>query len=154
MTFGVFSAPLLGVTVAASSVTDLIQLQTGSALRAIILGCTLTQSSDAGDSEAELLRLQIVRRSTASTGTALVEVEHDENGPSATVVAVGNTTAEGTIGDIIADEAFNVQGGFFYKPVPEERIVMGVSGFLSFFLPTGPADALTMSGWITWMEIA
>lgn len=149
----IFAVPLSAVTVAASSITDLFQITAGSSNPIDIIGCRISQTSDVGDAAAEMLRVQIVRRSTVSTGTALTEVKHLETSGSPTASVLGNTTAEGTIGDILADDSFNIQAGFFYNPIPEERIRVAAGGRLSFFLPVGPADELTMNATLIWMEL-
>lgn len=150
----VFSAPMAGVAVTA--VQDLFFIEAAAVKPVVILRCSLTQSTEAGDAAAEMLRIQMIRRSTTgSGGTAATEVEHDTSGPAPTAAVTINRTTVGTAGDIIGEECFNVQAGFFYQPVPEERVMITPGGTidLGFYLVGAPADSITFSGWLTWAEI-
>ena len=53
---------------------------------------------------------------------------------------------------VLYNDTFNIQVGFLYQPVPEERITVTPSDRFTVELVNAPADALTMSGTITFEE--
>lgn len=118
------------------------------------------QFSDAGDAQAEMLRIQITRSSSNSSavGTAVTPRPHLVNDQAfAGVVRISNTYSATNL--VLLSETFNVQAGWYYTPTPEERIVIppksaGVSyPSIRIDLPNAPSDAVTMSGRITFEVI-
>ncbi len=151
----VYSASFSGTSVAV--VQDLFYLQPGATKGFWLLGCSITQASDYGDAEAEGLTIQLIRRTAAgSGGSAATEAKHDEQSPTSEIAVTTNRTTVGTPSTVVHREAFNIQAGFFYKPIPEERIWVpagGVASSLGIYLLAAPGDALTVAGTVTWMEI-
>jgi hypothetical protein len=107
----------------------------------------ITQSTDAGDSEAEMLPILFHLGSTSGSGGSLVTPSPLELGDAAfggTVEA--NNTTQSTEGTFLHAEAFNIQAGFFYRPTPEERIIISPSDRLIIELQAAPIDSINMNG--------
>lgn len=143
---GVYSILMSAVVV--STARTLIQLNAPSTHALEIIRAWITQElSEVSTQEA----IQILRVSTAGTGTA-----GDERALRGSQVAQAtgttNHTAEGTAGDILLREGFNILNGFLYLPVPEERIYIPPSGRIALKFPVAPASATWTAG-IVWGEI-
>jgi hypothetical protein len=120
-----------------------------------ILSIQLGQTSDAGDSEAEMATAQLNRISADGTGTTMLARPHEVgDGADATVEDQHTVDATVSAGPVVA-EAFNVQAGWFYNPIPEERITLSPGGDgLELALAAAPADgSFSMQYRITWAEI-
>ena len=141
--------------VAVTAIQDVFEINAPADAVVVLHSCTITQESDAGDSEAEMLRITMSRSVTASgsggtnPGSRPVEVGDSAFGGS---VEVNNTT-QATGLTLIYSQAFNVQSGFFWEPGPEGRTVISPSGRLVISLPVAPSDSLTMNGSILFEEI-
>lgn len=93
------------------------------------------QSSDAGDANAQMLRMVIAKAfgtfTNSAGGTTVTPTPHQHSD-----VAFGGTVrardtsiaiaATGTLTHIL-EETANVQAGWYYTPTPEERIVISPS---------------------------
>ena len=95
----------------------------------------------------------ILRKTAAGTGTSftarLLEPSDAAFGGTCRTLM----TAEGTAGDILVREGFNILNGFIYKPVPEERIKVPPSGILAIKFAVTPAAAITISAGLVFREI-
>lgn len=141
--------------VAVSAAQDLFELNAPADAVVVLHSVRLGQSSDAGDSEAEMLRVLISRStgSSGSGGSTLTARAHETGTASfGGSVESNNTTQATTTTEILAD-VFNIQAGWLYCPTPEERIVLSPSARLVIELPAAPGDSITMSGTITFEEI-
>lgn len=140
--------------VAVSAIQDLFELNAPSDSVVVIHKCIITQESDAGDAEAEMLRMTIQRAGTSGSAgsTATARPHHVGDAAFGGTVEVNNTTQAGTL-TVLHAEAFNVQLGWIYDPSPEERIIVSPSGRVVFSINDAPADALTMSGILIFEEI-
>ena len=148
-----YSARFSAVTVAASTPQDCFELVAPSDAAIELISCSLAQSSDAGDAEAEMLRVRIARASTSGSGGTTPNKNPHEVGFAASGATVeANNTTQATVTLVMVADVFNAQAGWYYKPIPEERVWLSPSGRLVVSLPTGPLDELTMSGTITWAE--
>jgi hypothetical protein len=103
--------------------------------------------------------VRAVRRTTASTlptAAAINRLDPSDNATrlasSTTTNAYGVASATGTLGDLLHRWTFNALNGLLYVPVPEARIQMDVSQFLTFEFPTAPA-ANVYSGYVTVREL-
>ncbi len=156
----VYSASFAGVTVLsdATGIQDLFQLIPPADAIVVIHSITIGQESDAGDSEAEMLRVNISRTDLSvngSGGSTLTPRPHEVGFAAAGSVVEANNDTLSTVQTILQALTFNVQAGLFYQPTPEERIVLsaGIGAGLVVNLPVAPADALIMSGVIVFEEI-
>lgn len=134
-----------GVTTAKT----LLQIKAGPNIVVEILRMWVTQSTgDISDTSA----IQILRKTAAATVTSVTPRKH-ENGDQA-AASVGGTAAsgidasvEGTDGDIIPTEGFNLLGqGFVWAPIPEERIWIPPAGFLAIRLDVDITSATLIVG--------
>ena len=148
----IYTASFGGVAV--SAIQDLIELNAPSDAIVKIHSIIIGQSSDAGDSEAEMLRVQISRATGSGSGGTTPTARPHEVGDAAfggTVEA--NNTTQGTGTTVLVEDTFNIQAGWQWRPTPEEMIVLSPSGRVVVELPAAPTDAVTMSGSITFEEI-
>lgn len=147
------------VAVAVTAAQDAFSILTPAGASIQLLEITLSQSSDFGDAQDELLPWSIKRGATsAGSGGSAPTISITPNGgqspASGCTVHANDTTAAntGTIYTLKAD-AFNVRAGLIWMPTPKitelffvapsTRIVLGIAA---------PADSLTMHGTITWEE--
>lgn len=142
--------------VAVSAAQDLFEINAPSTKSVILHSVFVGQASDAGDAQAEMLRILIIAAaSTSGSGGSTPTAAPLDSGDAAFggTVEVNNTTVA-TGGTPITKHAdcFNVQAGWVYRPTPEERIAIPGGGRLVINLPA-PADSLTMSGTAIFEEI-
>lgn len=161
------NGPIYTATFSAISVTaaqDVFELTTHASSRIEICEIFLGQYSDAGDAQAEMLSVQIIRGyTTAGSGGAAVTPGNFEPWSRAALTTVArNNTTVATAGTavILHSEAFNVQGGWLYKPLKAERDnerprieAAGATNGLLVVRITAPADAVTMNGTIKFREL-
>lgn len=143
-------------SVAVSAAQDVFELVAPSTSTVILHGVVIGQSSDAGDAQAELLPVAIMRGHTTSGsgGSTPTARPLNPNGASASsTIEANNTTVATTSGVTVYADTFNVQVGWPYIPIPENRIVLAPSQRLVVRIPA-PADALTLSATITWEEVS
>ncbi len=140
--------------VAVTAIQDLFELNAPADAVVVLHSVTIGQSSDAGDGQAEMLSVQISRcTGSGSAGSTPTAQKHNVGDAAFGGTVEANNTTQGATATPIFSEAFNVQAGWFYRPTPEERIILSPSGRIVVELPVAPADALTMSGSITFEEI-
>ena len=60
-------------------------------------------------------------------------------------------TSEGTDGNVLVDEGFNVLNGWLYVPVVEDRIVVRPGESIGLKFPAAPTN-LTWNCGISWLE--
>lgn len=152
---GVISATFSAVAVSAAQ--DLFEIVAPSNRRVCIREIRIGQYSDAGNAEAEMLSILLMRgHTTTGSGGAAVTAAHLQSGGgvrSQSTIASNNTTVAtgGNPVTLLAD-SFNVQAGFRFYPVPDERLWLE-PGQRMVVRITAPADALTMNGTILFEEV-
>ncbi len=158
-----FSATFSSVATT-TAVRDVFQILAPTNSRLEICECELGQSSDAGDANDELLTFEIIRGSTTSGsgGTAFTPVPHQPWGAtSGSSVLTNNTTVSSSGGVAVFPHSttFNIRAGLLYRPNAgdgkrgsNERLFVE-AGTRCTFRMGGPADAVTLSGRLTWKEI-
>lgn len=103
-------------------------------------------------------RVQLLRKSgvatVTSTNPALLGIGMQASKCVGGASATGLTaTAEGTDSTVFVEEGFNIVGnGWWYLPVPEERIYL-INASVGLKFPTAPTSAGYVSG-IEWLEFA
>ena len=133
--------------VAATAVQDLFEINAPADSVVVLHSVIITQSSDAGDSADEQLSCLFHLGSSSGSGGATVTPRPLSLGDAAFGgTCEANNTSQSTEGNILHAEAFNIRGGLYYRPTPEERITISPSDRLIIELQTAPADSLTMSG--------
>lgn len=140
--------------VAVTAAQDLFEIVAPSDAIVWIHSVSITQSSDAGDAQSEMLNLLYHRGSTSGSGGSAVTPTPLNVGDSAFGgTAEANNTSQSTEGTKLRAECFNVLAGYIWQPTPEERICLSPSGRLIIELQTTPADSLTMSGTVILEEV-
>lgn len=142
--------------VAVTAVQDLVEIAVPAGAMVVVRSAFFGQSSDAGDAQAEMLRVQMKRgvgATSGSGGSTATAAKHETGDPAfSTTPEINNTTqavAGGGSLTIIPAETYNVQAGWYYTPTPEEFVWYGPSELIVFSLPAAPADSLTMTGRVT-----
>ena len=96
--------------------------------------------------------IQILRTTTAGTGTSFTPILLRPGDAAAGATATTNHSGEGSAGDSLLREGFNILNGWLYLPVPEERIIVAPSGRIALKFPVAPASATWQAG-IIWREL-
>jgi len=148
----VYTASFDGIAKTAAG--DFIEIAAPADAAVVLIGGHLGQSLDFGDAAAEMLRISLARAATSgSGGTTATARPHQVGFPaSGSVCETNNTTPAGTK-TIVKPFTFNIQAGWDYIPIPEDWLYLSPSGILVLDLISTPADSLTFSGWLTFMEI-
>jgi len=149
----IFSATFAGVAVTAAQ--DVWELVAPATTKVRLRELRVAQYSDAGDAEAELISIQVIRgnTTTGTGGTTVTPVNLRSWSRAATATVKRNNTtvaANGTAAVLIAD-TFNVASGFWYRPPVEEMIYLD-NGERLVVRITAPADALTTSSTLIFEE--
>lgn len=118
-----------------------MQIKAGASNPLEILRVSITQR---GGTTSEQIQAQLLRKTAAATVTSLTPLKMDPSAPTAgaaggTAATGTNASGEGTDGDVLIQEGFNVLNGFLYLPVPEERIKVPAGGIFAVKFP----DAIT-----------
>lgn len=142
---GIYVVNLTAVTSPANTNPyTLIQVKAGTASGLEIIRASVTQS---GSTTSTMQRIQLLRKSAAATVTSFTPLLMSPNDAAAQAAgstsATGtNASAEGTNGDILVNEAFNIVSGWLYLPVPEERIQVVPGGILGLTMPANISAAV------------
>jgi hypothetical protein len=95
-----------------------------------------------GSTTSAMNRIQILRKSATITGTASPpSILALDGSASASSTAKWKATAEGTDGNVLIEDSYNVLNGWLYLPVPEERIIVPPSGIIALKFPAAPANS-------------
>jgi hypothetical protein len=152
-----YSVPFSATAVSAS--VDVFEVLAATGKPFVLHEIVLAQSSDYGDAQAEGLSILIKRATGAYTsgsgGSTVTPAKYLTNDAAAgPTPEVCNTTqaaaGSGTLTTLRA-EAWNVQAGYQYLPIPERRywFLPGEACVVSI---TAPADAITLSGTLDFEE--
>ena len=132
--------------VAVTAVQDLFQIE-ANGTPAIIHGVYVSQSTDVGDSEEELLRIRIRKSITdAVTDDVNATQADDRTRAEAANLAVNETTQITTGAENYHVENWNIRQTFIYLPTPEMRPTLEDGEALTVDLADAPADSITCSG--------
>lgn len=151
----VYSAVFTRVAVTAA--IDLFELNTAAGKSIEILAIIVGQNTEEADAQSEMLSIDfIVNHSTSgSGGSAPTPRAWDRSNTiaAATGAEVNNTTvATGGTPLTLYSDAWNVQAGFQWIATPEMQIKIDVSSRFVVTSPDTPADSITISGTIVWIE--
>lgn len=141
--------------VAVTAAQDFFEITPADDHPVVLLGMTIDQSSDHGDTEEEMLRYKVIRghATGGSGGSAPTPRPLDPGDAAAGFTAeVNNTTiaSTGTAVDLVAG-AFNIRSGLAIFWPPELTPVANQGNTtIVVRLMAAPTDSLTMSGtlWI------
>lgn len=140
----------VGVTAA----QDIIQIAAPATLYVIVHSIYLSQSSDSGDSESEMLNLLIHRGTSNGSGGSVPTARplNTSDTAASTVVEVNNTS-QGTEGVHLHASCFNVLSGLELIFTPQTRLILPKSGLLHVEIQGAPGDSLTMNGTVYFEEV-
>jgi len=149
---GVYVVNLTAVSV--SGAITLIQVKAVTTNPHEIIRASCWQSSSTTSAQQ---RLQLLRKSATATVTSFTPLLMNPGDAAAQAVggaaATGTSaSAEGTDGDILVNEVFNVLNGWLYLPVPEERPFVAAAGIIGLKFPTAPA-ATTFTAQVVFREL-
>lgn len=140
MTGYVYAVRFAGV--ATSAAITLAQVKAASCAACEILRAHISQY---GTTASLQERIQLVRKTGRATIPAFTPtLVLSCSDPAAFAVASscscgsGVATAEGTDGDVLWEEGFNVLNGITYLPVPEERPVIAAGAGVGLKFPVAP----------------
>lgn len=151
-----YTASFSGVAVTA--LQDLFEIVAPSTGVAIIHQVDISQGTDVGDAEEEMLLVHI--RSGATTSGSGGSI------PSAVPILLGDAAADSTVeannttkasgGTIVTHWSFywNIRVALQMIFTPETRPVVTAGARLTVELDSAPADSITMSGTLVWEEIS
>lgn len=119
----------------------ILQIKAGAAALELIRAGITQGLSETSTQE----HIQILRKTAAATVTAFTPRKYNPSDPVA--LAVGGTaatgytaTVEGTDGEILPDEGWNILNGWMWKS-GEDRIVVPQAGIIAMKFPVAPASA-------------
>lgn len=99
-------------------------------------------------------RVQLLRVTTAGTGTSFTPIQLSGRTLAAGATATNNHTVEGTAGDVLRQRIVNYLSGFHYLPTPQSAIYVPPSGRIALRLPTAPGASVNITAGIIWRELA
>lgn len=141
--------------ISVSTAITIIQIKAGATRPLRIIRAWCTQSNLTTSAQQ---RIQLLRKTAAATVTSFTPLLYNP-GDSAANAAGGTTSTgitasgEGTDGDILVGDVFNLLTGWLYLPVPEERPLVLPAGFIALKFPAAPAAATTFTAGIVFEEI-
>ena len=143
---------------AEAAAVDILELLAPTDAIVVIHAITVTQKTEAGDAEAEMLELKYKRVTgspTSGSGGTTGSNPLEFGSPAAgSVVEMGNDTKlTGGTQVTLIHEDFNVQVGHFHRPTPEERIILSPAQRLVVELDAAAADALDLHATVIFEEI-
>lgn len=141
---------------AVSTALDLFELVAASTRKVKIREVRVAQYSDAGDSQAEILPIQLIRGyTTPGSGGSTPTPANVVSGGRAAVasVAAGNTTlASGGSPEVLVADGWNVAAGWLWNPLVDEFIVLAAGESLVVRIPSAPEDELTINATVLFEE--
>lgn len=152
-TRGSYAVQMTAVSV--SGAISLIQIKAGANSGLEIVRASVGQSNL---TTSAMQRVQLIRKSAAATVTSFTPILLAPNDSAAQAVggtsATGtNASAEGTDGNILIADVFNILNGWMYLPVPDERIVVAPGGIIALKFPAPPGAAITVSATVVFREL-
>ena len=143
--------------VAVSAAQDLWELSLPTDLIVKIHEVQIAQGSDTDSEMAAIAFYKGVGSTSGSGGSTPTPVPHETSMTASSVTVEMNNTTVATAGGgsltLIWASAFNVLNGFHYLPTPETQFTLSPGEEFYVRLKNAPADALTMSGFITYEEL-
>ncbi len=150
---GVYTVQFNGVAVSAQQ--DLFELVANSAKPIVILGFSLSQSTEVGDTAEEALSILLKSGQTTSGsgGSTPTPVANDSTMAAASFTAEANNTTKASAGTIVTHGAWNwnIRVPLDVLFTQEQQLVMAASRRCTLELATTPADSITMSG-VIWIQ--
>ncbi len=145
-----------GIDTVAATIEEILQFPGETTALAKIHEVRIGQSSDAGDADAEMLRVSWFRTTTlGTTGTAIVGVGLEPGFGTALSNSVSAGATLSTSLTLMGSEAFNVQAGWLWLPTPLLQItVPAVATEGVVWQLSGSLDIITLHATVVWEEFA
>ena len=118
-----------------------------------ILSCRVGQLTLEGDANAEMLSIKFARFSGAqdATGTGNPTARpHNLGGAASGAVVESGCTGTSATQTTVLEDGWNVQAGWLYLPIPEERF--WISPSQGFVVNLEAPTSMTVTGSLTWRE--
>lgn len=152
---GVYTVQFNGV--AATAQQDLFEIVGSATQPYVILGYSLSQTTELGDAAEEQLLILLKSGSTTSGsgGSTPTPVATDSAGTAAGFTAEANNTTKASGGTIVTHEArsWNIRGPMDVLFTQEQQLIMAAGRRATLELATTPADSVTINGTIWVQEI-
>lgn len=152
---GVYTVQFNGVAVTAAQ--DLFELVAASGKPIVILGFTLSQTTELGDAAEEALSILLKsgQSTSGSGGSSPTPVANDSTMAAASFSAEANNTTKASSGTIVTHGswAWNIRQPLDVLFTQEQQLVMAASRRCTLELVGAPADSVTMNGTIWVQEI-
>ena len=152
---GVYTVQFNGV--ASTAQQDLFELVAASGKPLVILGYSLSQTTELGDAQEEqlLILFKSGQTTSGSGGSTPTPVATDSSGGAASFTAEANNTTKASGGTIVTHEsrAWNVRGPLDVLFTQEQQLIMPAGRRCTLELATTPADSITINGTIWVQEI-
>lgn len=146
--------------VAVTAAQDLFDIAPATNKPCRLHACYISQSTEVGDAQEEMLRLKIIRglATVGSGGGTFTPVPLNENDSAAGFTARINDTTVAVVGagatEVLWAESFNERVGWQYLPTPEMRpFCSAAKTRIVVTMLTTPADSVTMNGTLIVEEI-
>ena len=88
---------------------------------------------------------EILRKTAAGTGSAFTARKLESSDSAFGGSVRTDMTAEGTLGDVLVQEGFNILNGWYYRPTPEAKIIVEPGGILALRFSDAPEAAIDVS---------
>lgn len=143
--------------VAVTAAITLIQIKAGATVPLQILRANIAQSSSTTSTQ---LPAQINRKSAAGTVTSFTPLlRGPSTDPAASAVggtaATGtNASAEGTDGDILAQDVWNYLNGCLFPFTPKDFPFVNAATIIGLKLPSAPGSSVTLTADVVTEELA
>jgi hypothetical protein len=127
-----------------STARTIIQYNAPSTRIAVVLRAWLSQTLSETSTQEEV---EILRTTTAGTGTGGPPTPRPKGAFAAAAgTATFNHSAEGTAGDSLIREGFNILNGWLWVATPDEYIILPPSARIALKFPVAPASATWTAG--------
>jgi hypothetical protein len=152
---GIFTVQFNEVAVTAAQ--DLFEIVAPAAKPLVLLGYGLSQKTEKGDAEEELLTILFKSGQTTSGsgGSAPTPVNQDTSGAAASFTAEANNTTKASAGTIVTHlpDSWNVRQSMRVILAEPEQIMIAAGRRFTMELLNAPTDSITMNGYLLVQEI-
>ena len=148
---GVYMASLNSTAFAAS--IGIIEIQSAAAAQVEIWRAWVGPAEGVAPLD-EIQEIGFYRNDAVGTGTAMTEQEIQGGGDVAAGAVALSTVTRGATPSELWYDAFHVQTGYLYLPVPDERfrVVGAGQDNWGMWFPVAPDVSMTFSAGIVWAE--
>jgi hypothetical protein len=150
-----YSVPMSSVAVSAAQ--DLWSLKTSANVPLLLHMVNMSQTTDVGNANEEMLRIRITRGFTTqgSGGTTPTPAKYRDSGDAAAACTthMNDTSVANTGTDVVLyEDSWNTRAGWLWLPTPEDRIWCPVGVIIRVNLPAAPAGSRNCNGTLLFEE--